>query len=391
MSETSWEKFGKQISKTVQDAVENQNYEKLNQAVSDTLNQAVKSVAEGIKNAAEPTGKYHGYKTYTTQSRQEKKQGPGMHYTNVSSEEKAETLTFPIKAPSTMGAVLPMVLGYWFGTMQLLIVLAAGIFGIMSVPMAILGFWIGFRGRVKLGRVRRFRKYIDQIDKREYCNISELAAKAGVSADVVIKDLEYMIKKQWFRQGHFDRQKTCLIVTDGMYRQYCQLEEEKEIQYENYRNKKDEKEKSRDELPPEIQKINELGEEYICKLRRCNDAIPGEQISEKISRIEILTERIFDRVRQNPASIEEIQKLMDYYLPTTVKLLEAYAQMDAQPVSGENIQTAKKEIEDTLDTLNTAFAKLLDSLFQETAWDVSSDIYVLNTLLAQQGLKEKDL
>ena len=82
---------------------------------------------------------------------------------------------------------------------------------------------------------------------------------------------------------------------------------------------------------------------------------------------------------------------MDYYLPTTVKLLEAYAQMDAQPVGGENIQTAKKEIEDTLDTLNTAFEKLLDSLFQETAWDISSDISVLNTLLAQEGLKEDGL
>ena len=82
---------------------------------------------------------------------------------------------------------------------------------------------------------------------------------------------------------------------------------------------------------------------------------------------------------------------MDYFLPTTVKLLEAYAEMDAQPAGGENIQTAKKEIEATLDTLNIAFEKLLDSLFQETAWDVASDISVLNTMLAQEGLKEDGL
>ena len=56
---------------------------------------------------------------------------------------------------------------------------------------------------------------------------------------------------------------------------------------------------------------------------------------------------------------------MDYYLPTTVKLLEAYAEMDAQPVGGENIQTAKREIEATLDTLNVAFEKLLDSLWYD--------------------------
>ena len=53
--------------------------------------------------------------------------------------------------------------------------------------------------------------------------------------------------------------------------------------------------------------------------------------------------------------------------------------------------SAKKEIEATLGTLKIAFEKLLDGLFQETAWDVSSDISVLNTMLAQEGLKEDGL
>ena len=77
---------------------------------------------------------------------------------------------------------------------------------------------------------------------------------------------------------------------------------------------------------------------------------------------------------------------MDYYLPMTIKLLDAYEEMDKQPVQGENIQASKKEIEDTLDTLNQAFEKLLDSVFRDVTWDVSSDISVLNTLLAQEGL-----
>ena len=101
-------------------------------------------------------------------------------------------------------------------------------------------------------------------------------------------------------------------------------------------------------------------------------------------------DRIFDRVEQNPETVGDIRKLMEYYLPTTVKLLEAYEEMDRQPVGGENIQTAKAEIEATLDTLNLAFEKLLDSLFQDTAWDVSSDISVLHTMLAQEGLTEEE-
>ena len=104
----------------------------------------------------------------------------------------------------------------------------------------------------------------------------------------------------------------------------------------------------------------------------------------------MLIGRIFDRVEQNPQVVGETQKLMSYYLPTTLKLLEAYEELDRQPVQGENIATSKREIEETLDTLNTAFEKLLDSLFQETAWDVSSDISVLKMMLAQEGLGPDD-
>ena len=75
----------------------------------------------------------------------------------------------------------------------------------------------------------------------------------------------------------------------------------------------------------------------------------------------------------------------------SVKLLNAYADMDAQPVQGANIENSKREIEGTLDTLNRAFEKLLDELFQETALDVSSDITVLQTLLAQEGLTDDEL
>ena len=88
--------------------------------------------------------------------------------------------------------------------------------------------------------------------------------------------------------------------------------------------------------------------------------------------------------------IKDLDKLMDYYLPTTVKLLDAYEEMVSQPVQGENIRNSKKEIEDTLDTLNIAFEKILDSIFQNEAWDISSDISVLHTILAQEGLTRDD-
>ncbi len=96
-------------------------------------------------------------------------------------------------------------------------------------------------------------------------------------------------------------------------------------------------------------------------------------------------------VERVPESADDLHKFMDYYLPTTTKLLQAYIDLDRQEIAGQNITATKKEIEDTLDTINAAFEKLLDGLFEETAWDISSDISVMKTMMAQEGLTgEKD-
>lgn len=199
-----------------------------------------------------------------------------------------------------------------------------------------------------------------------------------------------MIQKGWFRQGHLDAQKTCLMVSHNAYRQYQELVQRLKEQKKQEAEQKEQQAKAFHETDPQIQEIIKTGDAYIRKIHLCNDAIPGHEISAKISRMETLVDRIFDRVERKPEYATEIRRLMEYYLPTTVKLLEAYQELDRQPVQGENILSSKKEIEDTLGTLNVAFEKLLDSLFQDTAWDVSSDISVLHTMLAQEGLTEDD-
>ena len=100
--------------------------------------------------------------------------------------------------------------------------------------------------------------------------------------------------------------------------------------------------------------------------------------------------KIYNRVEQHPELVDDLGRFMDYYLPTTVKLLKAYEELDGQPSQGENIVNSKKEIEDTLDTIDQAFEKLLDSFFEEAAWDISSDISVLHNMFAQEGLTESD-
>ena len=81
---------------------------------------------------------------------------------------------------------------------------------------------------------------------------------------------------------------------------------------------------------------------------------------------------------------------MEYYLPTTMKLIYKYREFDMQPVQGENIRKGKQEIENTLDNINASFERLFDQLFQEEMLDVSTDISVLSTMLAQAGLSGSD-
>lgn len=258
------------------------------------------------------------------------------------------------------------------------------------VPLLLGSGIMAWKGSSILSGLKRYRNYIAQLRGRTYCNIKELADKNGKSFRFVAKDLKKMIEKGWFRQGHLDHDNTCLIVSHDTYQEYQNIQKQRieQIQLETERqNRSKTSEGSRN---PEVEKVISEGKEYIRKIRECNQNISEEEITSKISHMEMLIQKIFDRVKEDPDALDDIQKLMEYYLPTTVKLLEAYQQLDSQPVQGENIRSSKTEIEQTLDTLNLAFERLLDSLFEEVAWDVSSDISVLHTMLAQEGLTGND-
>ena len=109
-----------------------------------------------------------------------------------------------------------------------------------------------------------------------------------------------------------------------------------------------------------------------------------------VGRRENLLKEIFDRVQEHPEQMHRVHKLMDYYLPTMLKLVEQYAEFDEISSPGEDILDAKKEIEKTLDMINQAFVTLLNNLFRDAAFDASADAQVLQTMLDKEGLTESD-
>ena len=130
-------------------------------------------------------------------------------------------------------------------------------------------------------------------------------------------------------------------------------------------------------------------EATLAQLKKLNDDIADEEVSAKIDRIGMLTGDIYAFVALNPERAGEVRKFMNYYLPTTMKLLTSYSLLERQSYQGENIVNARKDIEKILDTLVHAFEKQLDQLFATDAVDISSDISVLETMIAKDGLSEE--
>lgn len=412
-----WEHFGEEIKQTIQDAIDTKDYSRLNQMVSDTVNHAMDCVSAGIKNGGwyrDPkTGQpLYGDKKNTGSRSGAENQGYRPNQESKMSEMRNYSQNRPVpvtprylKGTSVkIGGTFLAATGAVFGLTSVIFLiitligsaitafdvvsgLIIGIFAVAFISFAVMTYV----GVDMVRTVGRFRQYVSVLRDREFCDIKEIASATGRDVRKVLKDVKKMITKGWFCQGHLDEKESCLMVSEHAWNQYTALMEDMKQRKAEEQAAQKKMQEEYDRLSPEVQKIVQAGDEYVRKIKAANDAIPGEVISAKISRMELLVDRIFDRVEQNPDSVNDMRRMMDYYLPTTMKLLEAYEELDAQPVQGENIISSKKEIEDTIDTLNIAFEKLLDSLFQDTAWDVSSDISVLHTMLAQEGLTEDGL
>jgi 5-bromo-4-chloroindolyl phosphate hydrolysis protein len=196
-----------------------------------------------------------------------------------------------------------------------------------------------------------------------------------------------MMDKKMFLQGHLDKKETCFIASDEMFDQYMltQKQYEEQLLLE-----------SREAVKPasatddKVTKVLQEGRDYIAVIRKCNDEIPGEEMSEKLDKLEQLVTRIFARVEEEPALASDMQKMLNYYLPTTQKLLEAYRDLDKQDVQVQNISETRREIEKSVDTINMACEGILNDLFRDRAWDIQSDISVLTTMLKQDGYLKSD-
>ena len=139
---------------------------------------------------------------------------------------------------------------------------------------------------------------------------------------------------------------------------------------------------------PQVAALRKERDRALSEMRRLNDAIRDETISRQIDHLEEVTGKILDQVIAQPRKQPQIRRFLDYYLPTTLKILNAYDRMSAAGIAGDNIDATKDKVEKMMNTIVTAFDKQLDALFGEEALDISTDITVMENLLAQEELTD---
>jgi len=128
------------------------------------------------------------------------------------------------------------------------------------------------------------------------------------------------------------------------------------------------------------------GERAVAELRRLRASIPGEKVRQKLSDIISVIDKIFKKLLQEPGAYSQVKRFADFYLPTTIKLLHTYDRFGQSGARGENVSVTMERIDTALDTIHSSYRKFFDSLFENQALDIETDIIVLENMLKKEGL-----
>ncbi|MCI8686912.1 MAG: hypothetical protein HFF57_01200 [Lawsonibacter sp.] len=224
------------------------------------------------------------------------------------------------------------------------------------------GLWAGLRKRKQASR---WRNYLAMVGKQSSVSISALAAAAGLSPGKVRDDLADMLDDGLFPQGYLDYGGDRLILTSEGVPQQSK------------------------EQPAPPPPAGEDENAVLTEIKAVNDAIDNEKMSAQIDRIGVITAKILDYQKTHPDKAPQLHSFLSYYLPTTLKILRAYGQLEDQEVSGQNITAAMQRIEGMMDKVVEGFEKQLDLLFQGDAMDITTDVEVLERMLAKDGLSDQ--
>lgn len=224
-------------------------------------------------------------------------------------------------------------------------------------------------------RAGRFRGYLAMIGEKKGVAISALASAAGRPKNKVCADLEDMLDAGLFPSGYLNYGGDRFVLGGG-------LEDQPEPQAAP---------KQEPAKQPQTQADRDAENAILDEIRQVNDQVANEKLSAQIDRIGVITAKILEYQKSRPEKAPQLHSFLSYYLPTTLKILRAYGQLESQQIAGENITAAMKRVEGMMDKVVEGFEKQLDQLFQGDTMDITADVDVLEQMLARDGLTGEQL
>lgn len=402
------EEIGARVRSVVADMMESLESGQLNRTVKDTLGIALDDARRQMEQYREKMEDAR-WRRHTGPDRMQEARRP--LEIRVNQKGKAAGILFTVFGAMGTGI---------FGLLAVMILIAMvasvqnpvgwWVFGMCGIIAAGFGFML-YGGISRTGRLARLRQYVKELKLRQkpYCEIADLGRSCGRRPGFVKRDLKKMIGLGMLPDAAMDEEGKWLLLDQETYRQY-RLSKEAEIR--NQREERDRKKEGKRDAHKEnkdaaqqeaarasadgpeeesgTQTVIRQGEQYRDTLRRLGADMAGQPVEGSLKRLDRILGLLFDILKKHPEQSGELENLMEYYLPTTVKLVTTYHELALVEFPGENIKEARAEIEETLDTINRAFENLVDDMYRDTAFDAVTDAAALQAMLARQGMTEKD-
>lgn len=220
-------------------------------------------------------------------------------------------------------------------------------------------------------RSARIARYLAVMGERGYISVEELCTVTGKSRKKIESDLDYMVEKGLLGTGaYLDSGRGIFFRSADAFADYANATAKKE-----------------NVTPKEA---NEGYAGALRAIRSANDRIADPVLSEKIDHLETVAGKIFREVEEHPEKQQQAATFLNYYLPTTLKLLDSYAKFEEAGIEGENLSRAQERIEETMDALIKGFDKQLDDLYRNEAMDIDSDIRVMENMLRRDTASVED-
>ena len=317
-------------------------------------------------------------------------------------DNKIEERLFRLPAKEINRANGMLALGIIFSVVSFVIILLmfiAWIFGdlsswliifIISLFISIVFMLTGYRGKLEYERLEKnYRRYIRELNGNKVISINDLANSVDQDIEETYSDLRHMIKEDYFPEARIVENKSLFILDIPTYSLYKERKNEILSEASNIRQISNEQNLEEINLVRSKEIIDSANKDLIA-INLVKNKIENKTFIDHIEDFENSSKDILKVIENHPESSHGLNKFSEYYLPTSVKLINAYYEFEQIASRNSKILKSMEQIDETIVDLTNAFERLQLDFLSDSTMEIKADIDTINLLLNQEGLKYND-